>query len=106
MDRRGFLRAAFGLGAAPFLPMPVLGNDGPWGFVPISWYAGQRITTDEVGSYIAFVHPNVERDLRDMAARDQWRDAYREWRRAGRPPIEMRDLVAKYSPRVMHAEIV
>lgn len=54
-------------------------------------------------AWVAFVHPSVERDIRDVSARQRWRDAYREARCAGKGYLSPRQVLSAFPPFVMPA---
>ena len=99
MNRRTFFKIIAGAAAAPFvaklLPegvnrfFPEAGGASMFQEPPI----GEFISIDTVqrakellashavkGPYVCLVHPDAERDLRDMIARERWKAAYREER--------------------------
>jgi hypothetical protein len=78
MDRRSFLTSA------------LLANITKWATAAPSAtpavrpiWQGFDLGTDE-GSYVLFIHPDQSRDLRELEARDAWREHYRQMRIAGR----------------------
>lgn len=49
--------------------------------------------------FVFFIHPDMERDIRNMIARDKWAKAYRLWRHAGKPPATCQQILAgDYTP--------
>lgn len=48
------------------------------------------------GDYVCFVSPQQEEDLRRAVARNEWRDAYRRWRAAGRPGSDAPRMVLSW----------
>jgi hypothetical protein len=49
------------------------------------------------GAYYAFIHPDVEHDLRQLSARHEWHHAYQQWRAAGRPGSDSpREILARF----------
>lgn len=88
MERRGFFKSLAGLCLAPFIPAAKADNGiryFEWSWTPTSvglndgWYC--------------LVHPDIERDIRVMRARDKWREAYSRWKYAGRPEATPRQIL-------------
>lgn len=108
MNRRAFLAFSAAALAAPLAPVrgtapwtpnvlrpsvsEVIGT--PYGLVR-SMLESQRALNE----YYFFLHPRQLQHLRDMAARETWRVAYRTWRMSGRPGSADARAVLKASER-------
>jgi hypothetical protein len=91
-SRRRFLAGLAGIAVAPLLSAPAPAETPKFGILD----SFRHIPSDE--RFYAFIHPDCERDLRQMAAKDDWQYAYRQWRLAGKPDVALRDMIAKYPP--------
>ena len=87
MDRRGFFKAAAALVVASRLPIPKIAESAPLGeFVSIDAIkrAADALKENTLlasgGDYIIFCHPDVERDIRRITAKQEWKAAYRRAR--------------------------
>lgn len=106
MNRRGFLGVLFSALAAPFVPA-LKPKPLEFGFVEnFRWVesAGFNRAADLNEQWVAFIHPDIERDIRDMAAREAWAHAHRSWRVAGCPELGPREIRARYRAVAMPAE--
>lgn len=99
MDRRTFLKTAAAVPAMAYLPAaearPVLDVAAIKRVV-----SGMGIMQGVDSPWVCIVHPSQEQDLRDLAAREQWKGAYADWRKAGKPPMTCREIIDKYRPEV------
>ena len=60
---------------------------------------GPQITGTD---FVFFIHPDMEYDIRNMAARHKWAEAYRLWRHAGKPEATPQQILAgDYTPRLV-----
>lgn len=97
INRRGFLKASVAVSVASAFPAVaevrrVLDVEAIVGFT-------QKIVQKGVGSgWFAIVHPAVEKDIRDMAARDRWKGAFVDWRKDGKPELNCQQILDKYLP--------
>ena len=83
INRRGFIGTLLGLLAAPF--MPSAKAESGFNLAALrSLVAGMSASNIE-GPYYVVAHPDRYADLVAIIRRDQWADAYRAWRKAGRP---------------------
>ena len=103
MDRRNFFKIIAGVAAAPFVAkLPVaeaaIGRGALFSEPPIGEFisidtvqrAKEALTRQGVkGPYICIVHPDAERDLRDIAARERWKNAYRKERIAQKKLVRL-----------------
>jgi ABC-type amino acid transport substrate-binding protein len=96
MDRREFLKIAAAVPAAAALPG--LAEARPALSLASIKVALQGIRQGADSDWYAIVHPQQERDLRDLAARERWSGAYRDWRKDGKPLLTYQQILDKYRP--------
>ncbi len=101
MNRRDFLRFAAAAPAAACIPAAASKLETV--YAPLSMAAIERakaamVAGYSMGPWFAFVHSEVERDIRDIAARDRWYYASKAWRADGKPAMSCREILAKYTP--------
>ena len=96
MNRRDFFRTSIALAAAPLvahIPFADAAKSSETGFISIDAVRRARDSLEKNfgarGSYVVFVHPDAERDLRDQLARERWKDAYRRERIAQKNMVRL-----------------
>ena len=98
MDRRDFLKAAAAAPLAAYLPalgeQPITASS-----IKAAINAMQDSWALAPNSYVMFLHPTQEKALREIAARSGWEEAYRAWRKDGRPEMTCREIASKYYQR-------
>lgn len=95
MDRREFLKIAAALPAVAYLPEAA--GEQPITATEIK-LAVERMQGYSMGPWYCFLHPEQETALRDIAAKERWRYAYKHWRKDGRPPLTCQGILDKYTP--------
>lgn len=101
MDRRDFLKTA---GAAlAVVAAPVLASDPKAQGLTLEALSGasEMLRTSSVdGSYWLFLHPSQLKDIEDIAAREEWRECYREARRLGKAKGKSPQyILAEFKPK-------
>ena len=102
MNRRGFLGAFLGSLSAVALPRWL-----KWFFAPANNTVAWRMYSKPVvlnAGWLCCVHPDCERDLRDLRAREKWKIAYQQARTerySGTP----REIIARYKSHSLNGEI-
>lgn len=109
MNRRGFLGTLIGIAIAPVASALPPIQWARTGFVPISEYGykGYEIGAARAGllndSWICIVHPDCERDIRNMVAKEKWRNASRQ-ARVDKFTGSPQEILARYKPALMRGE--
>ena len=87
MNRRDFLKVAAAVVAARALPIPALPVEAPageWISLDVLRRTVQTLQNNRAfimnDGWMAIVHPDIERDLIEITARQQWKAAYRQAR--------------------------
>lgn len=96
MDRRDFLKLAAAVPAAAALPALAFG-EAPITATEIK-DAVEKVWGYSQGPWYIFLHPEQERALRDLQARERWQFAYQAWRKDGRPELTCQQVLDKYAP--------
>jgi len=91
MKRRTFLQFLAAAPAAAVLPAPAPTADSITAGIVRNIEALNKLRND----YFAFIHPSMWFDIRRLRARELWYGAYREWRRGGRGPETLRQVMAR-----------
>lgn len=80
MDRREFLKSAGALAVGAAIPFAASG---------LTLADLRRVTVvlenSRIDNFWVVVHPSVEADFRRIDAEGRWKDAYRDWRKWGKP---------------------
>lgn len=93
MNRRGFLGSLLALGAAALAPITARTEWIRARFITRAvvlneeWMCGVEPAAGD-GFYVAFVHPSLERELREVRGRYRWEAAWRRYRIARREGVE------------------
>lgn len=99
MRRREFLKAAAALPLAASIPaVPEAPMTATRIKAMIEAFSSDAAALRPNGPWFCILHPQQERDLRDLAARERWRLAHRDWRTDGKPPMSTRAILDKYRP--------
>lgn len=96
MDRRDFLKVAAAVPAAAALPAVVEAR--PVLDLAAAKAAMQKVWSYPSGDWYVLIHPQQERDLRDLQARERWKVAHKAWRKDGKPPMTCQAVLDKYTP--------
>lgn len=88
MNRRGFFASLAALAAGALLPVAKVRDQlGARGWIKTRFFTRKVIVFGAEPSYIAYIHPSLERDLREMCARGEWAQAWRAYRVARRENV-------------------
>lgn len=94
MDRRDFLKAAAAAPLAAYLP----GVEAAPGLNAADVRRAITAPGYQLGDWYVVLHPQQERDLRDLQARERWAGAQLAWRKDGKPAMTCRQILDKYTP--------
>lgn len=96
MDRRDFLKLTAALPAV--VALPEIADARPVLTLANFKSAFAAVRQGQESDWYCIIHPTQERDLRNLAARERWRCAYRDWRKDGRPEMAYQAILDKYRP--------